>query len=109
MPLRCARPEPYHCENEANTSKLKEPATPVMSVCISYIVKFGFQLQRQTSHKIYPDRRGPYTGENFVEEKIQCHVKVFSRMIPGDEKLKHKRQGPGSGVVSSEYSLRHEK
>ena len=54
------------------------------------IAKFGSHIERQTSLKMYVDRRGPRSREKLVEEQVQSHVKKFTRKIKGDKKVKHK-------------------
>ena len=68
----------------------------------SEIAKFGTLQKRQTQLKVYADWRGPRTFEKLVEEKIQSHIKQFTRKLKGDKKMKHRRREPGSRVLSSQ-------
>ena len=64
--------------------------------------------RRQTSLKVYTDRRGPRTCEKLVEEQIQLHTKQFLRKLKGDKKMKHRKRDPGSGVSSSRSNVSRE-
>ena len=87
------------------TSTIKEPGKPVVTVRNSDLAKFGMQLERQTPLKAYVDRRGPRSGEMWVEELIQCHVKEFTRKQKGDKKMKHRKRDHGSGISSSKSNI----
>ena len=87
------------------TSTIKEPGKPVVTVRNSDIAKFGTQLERQTPLKAYADCRGPRSGEKTVEELIHFHIKEFNRKQKGDNKMKHRRREPGSGVSSTKSNI----
>ena len=65
-------PDSHILKVSPTTSTIKEPGKPVVTVRNSDFAKFGTQLLRQTPLKAYADRRGPRSGEKFVEELIQC-------------------------------------
>ena len=57
-----------------NTSNIKEPGEPIVTVRNSDIAKIGFLQERQTPLKVYADRRGPRTGKKLAEEQIQSDI-----------------------------------
>ena len=67
------------------TSMIKDPGKPMVTVRNSEIAKFGTQLERQTPLKAYADRKGPRSGEKFVDELIRSHAKEFKRKQKGDK------------------------
>ena len=73
----------------------------MVTVCNSDNAKLGKQLERQTTLKVYGDRRRPQTCEKLVEEKVQSHVKEFNRKLKANEKVNHKKREPVNGVLSS--------
>ena len=83
------------------TSTIKEPGKAIVTVRNSDITHFGTVQERQTLLKVYADRWGPMTCDNFVEEQIQNHIKHFSRKLKRDKKMRHRKRDPGSGVSSS--------
>ena len=87
------------------TSTIKEPGKQVVTVRNSDIAKFGTKLERQTPLKVYADRRGPRSGEKFVEELIHSQIKEFTRKQKGDKKMKHRKREPGSGVSSQRSNI----
>ena len=87
------------------TSTIKEPGKQIVTVRNSDIAKFGTAQERQTSLKVYTDRRGPRTCKKLVEEQIQLHTKQFTRKLKGDKQPKHRKRDPGSGVSSSRSNV----
>ena len=77
-----------------NTSIIKEPGEPIVTVRNSDIAKIGFLQERQTPLKVYADRRGPRTGKKLVEEQIPSDIKQFTRKIKVDKKMKHRKRDP---------------
>ena len=40
-----------------------------------------------------------------MEEQIQSHIKQFIRKLKGDKKMKHRKQNPDSGVLTSRSNI----
>ena len=77
--LRCA-PRIKHSHGQPRTSTLNKPGKAIFGVRKSDIEKYG----TQTPLKVYAKLRGQRTSEELVEEKIQIHVKEFTREQKGD-------------------------
>ena len=78
----------------------KEPGKAIVTVRNSEIARFGTIHERQTPLKVYADRCGPRTSERLIEERIQSHVKQFTRKLKGDKNMKYRRRELGSGESS---------
>ena len=83
---------------------IKEAGKASLTVRNSNIAKFATK-ERQTPVEVYADRSGPRYSEKLVEEQIQSHFKEHTRNLKGDQKMKHKRLDPWSGVCSSRSNI----
>ena len=87
------------------TSTIKEPNKHIVTVRNSDIAKFGTRQERQTTLKVYADRRGPHNCEKLVEEQIQSHVDQFTRKLKSVKEMKHRRRETGRGASSSRSNI----
>ena len=87
------------------TSTNKELAKAIIAVRNSVIAKFGTQKERQIPLEAYADHRGPRTSEKLVGERIQSHIKEYTRKWEGDKKMKHSWLDSGSSVSSSRSDI----
>ena len=68
-------------------------------------VKCGTLQERQTPLKVFFDRRGPRNSEKLLEKRIQSNINDYTTKIKGDNKMKHRRREPCSGVSYSRSNI----
>ena len=71
------------------TSTIKEHGKTVLTVRNSNITMFGILQEQQIPLKVHADRRGPQNCKKHIEERIQSHIKEFTRRIKSEKKIKH--------------------